>query len=103
MRMSHEAISWYIYVLPRGALKQSLIKALRQERKYRRQQKTGKAEEKRGEIANMISIEERSAEVADRSVPGHWEGDLIFGKYKKSALGTLVKRHVIYDFGAIGK
>jgi IS30 family transposase len=92
MRISHEAIYRYIYVLPRGALKQSLIKALRQERKYRRQQKTGKTEEKRGKIANMLSIEERPAEVADRSVPGHWEGDLILGKYKRSALGTLVER-----------
>jgi IS30 family transposase len=96
MRISHEAIYHYIYVLPRGALKQSLIKALRQERKYRRQQKTGKTEEKRGKIANMLSIEERPAEVADRSVPGHWEGDLILGKYKRSALGTLVERTTRY-------
>lgn len=96
MRISHEAIYRYIYVLPRGTLKQSLIKALRQERKYRRQQKTGKTEEKRGKIANMLSIEERPAEVADRSVPGHWEGDLILGKYKRSALGTLVERTTRY-------
>ena len=66
----------YIYVLPRGELKQTLIKALRQEHKYRRMQKAQKAEENRGKIANMLSIEERPAEVADRSVPGHWEGDL---------------------------
>ena len=96
MRISHEAIYRYIYVLSRGGLKQMLIKALRQEHKYRRKQKTGKKEENRGKIANMLSIEERPAEVADRAVPGHWEGDLILGKYKRSALGTLVERTTRY-------
>ena len=96
MQVSHEAIYQYIYVLPRGELKQTLIKALRQEHKYRRTQKSGKTEEKRGKIANMLSIEERPVEVADRTVPGHWEGDLILGKYKRSALGTLVERTTRY-------
>jgi IS30 family transposase len=96
MHISHEAIYQYIYVLPRGELKQMLIKALRQEHKYRRVQKGGKAQENRGKIANMLSIEERPAEVADRTVPGHWEGDLILGKYKRSALGTLVERTTRY-------
>lgn len=96
MQISHEAIYQYIYVLPRGELKQTLVKALRQEHKYRRTQKGGKTEEKRGKIANMLSIEERPAEVTDRTVPGHWEGDLILGKYKRSALGTLVERTTRY-------
>jgi len=96
MQVSHEAIYQYIYVLPRGELKQTLIKALRQEHKYRRTQKAQKTEEKRGKIANMLSIEERPAEVSDRTVPGHWEGDLILGKYKRSALGTLVERTTRY-------
>jgi transposase, IS30 family len=96
MQVSHEAIYQYIYVLPRGELKQILIKALRQEHKYRRTQKSGKTEEKRGKIANMLSIEERPAEVADRTVPGHWEGDLILGKNKRSALGTMVERTTRY-------
>jgi len=96
MQISHEAIYQYIYVLPRGELKQTLIKALRQEHKYRRTQKRGKVEENRGKIANMLSIEERPAEVADRTVPGHWEGDLILGKYRRSALGTLVERTTRY-------
>ncbi len=69
-----------------------LIKALLKEHKYRRTHKAGKPDENRGEIANMLSIEERPAEVADRAVPGHLEGDLILGKYKRSALGTLVER-----------
>ena len=97
MQISPEAIYQYIYVLPRGELKQTLIKALRQEHKYRRKHKPGtKTNETRGKIANMLSIEERPAEVADRTVPGHWEGDLILGKYKRSALGTLVERTTRY-------
>ena len=97
MQISHEAIYQYIYVLPRGELKRTLTTALRQEHKYRREHKSStKKEETRGKIANMLSIEERPAEVADRSVPGHWEGDLILGKYKRSALGTLVERTTRY-------
>jgi IS30 family transposase len=96
MRISHEAIYAYIYVLPRGELKRTLVRALRQERAYRRQRKTGEKLETRGKIADMLSIEERPKEVADRSVPGHWEGDLILGRYKRSALGTLVERTTRY-------
>src|SRR3989338_6635082 len=64
MRISHEAIYQYIYVLPRGSLKKELVHALRQERKYRRKKegKKGTAEETRGKIADMLSIEERPAE-----------------------------------------
>lgn len=96
MRISHEAIYRYIYILPRGELRRTLTQALRQERAYRRKQKKGNTVEKRGKMADMISIEERPEEVADRSVPGHWEGDLILGKYKRSALGTLVERTTRY-------
>lgn len=97
MQISHESIYQYIYVLPRGELKRTLTEALRQEHKYRHQRKKGiNAEETRGKIANMLSIEERPAEVADRTVPGHWEGDLVLGKYKRSALGTLVERTTRY-------
>lgn len=96
MRISHEAIYQYIYVLARGTLKTTLIKALRQERAYRRNQKRGNSEEMRGKIADMISIEERPAEARDRTVPGHWEGDLIMGKHKQTALGTLVERTTRY-------
>ena len=93
MRISHEAIYQYIYVLPRGELKRTLIAALRQERTYRRKkQNHGNVEETRGKIADMLSIEERPQEVEDRTIPGHWEGDLIVGKYKRTALGTLVER-----------
>lgn len=98
MRISHEAIYQYIYVLPRGALKKELISLLRQERKRRRVKngRKGKPEETRGKIADMLSIEERPQEVADRIIPGHWEGDLIVGKYNRSAIATLVERVTRY-------
>ena len=96
MRISHEAIYRYIYVLPRGSLKTTLIQALRQARAYRRKRKPGNHEESRGTIAEMLSIEERPREVADRTMPGHWEGDLILGKQKRTALGTLVERTTRY-------
>lgn len=95
-RISHEAIYRYIYVLPRGELKRTLIRALRQEHAYRHKHKAGKPSEARGKIADMLSIEERPVEVEDRTVPGHWEGDLILGKNKQSALGTLVERTTRY-------
>ena len=94
--LSHETIYRYIYVLPRGSLKKTLIDGLRQERAYRRKNGKGERTETRGKIADMLSIEERPQEVADRTVPGHWEGDLIIGKYKKTAIGTLVERTTRY-------
>ena len=98
MRISGETIYQYTYVLPRGELKASLIKGLLQEHKYphKRKIKTGETTENRGKIADILSIEERPEEVADRTVPGHWEGDLILGKYKITALGTLVERTTRY-------
>jgi transposase, IS30 family len=92
MRISPEAIYQYIYVLPRGELKQTLIAALRQERKHRRPRKVVGTTETRGKLSHMLSIEERPASVADRTIPGHWEGDILLGKHKRSALGTLVER-----------
>lgn len=96
MRISHEAIYRYIYVLPRGELKKTIIQSLRQEHNYRRKHKEEKILEKRGRITDMLSIEERPKEVEDRTVPGHWEGDLILGKHKRTALGTLVERVTRY-------
>lgn len=90
MRISPESIYTYIYVLPRGALKKELISCLRQNRKRRYKQSRGVKMERK--IEDMLSIEERPKEVADRIIPGHWEGDLIVGKNNRSALGTLVER-----------
>ena len=92
MHISHEAIYTYLYVLPRGELKKTLVGYLRRKRKARRK-RTG-LKEQRGQIPEIISIEERPAEVADRSIPGHWEGDLLMGKDHRSALGTLVERKI---------
>lgn len=89
-RISHEAIYAYIYILPRGALKKELIANLRQSRKYRRHQKRGVKATRN--LENMLSIHERPKEVENRTIPGHWEGDLIIGKRNQSALGTLVER-----------
>jgi len=97
MHISHEAIYQYIYVLPRGSLKKTLVEGLRQSRKYRRTQRQAKEdEEMRGKIKDMLSIEERPKEVESRTIPGHWEGDLIIGKYKRSAVATLVERTTRY-------
>lgn len=91
MRVCQETIYQYLYVLPRGELRKELLKALRQKPRYRRRRLVTQ-DDRRGKIADMISIEERPAEVADRSVPGHWEGDLLVGSHHRSALGTLVER-----------
>jgi len=90
MRISPEAIYTYIYVLPRGALKKELTACLRRSHKRRYKQSRGVKIERK--IEDMLSIEERPREVADRIIPGHWEGDLIVGKNNRSALGTLVER-----------
>ena len=90
MRISHETIYSYIYILPRGRLKRKFISCLRRAHKYRR--RINKNRQKRGAIQDYFSIEERPKEVADRIIPGHWEGDLIIGYRNASAIGTLVER-----------
>ena len=90
MQVSHETIYSYLYVLPHGRLKAELLDALRRPRRARRPR--SRLQDARGQIADMLSIEQRPAEVADRTVPGHWEGDLIVGAHNRSAAGTLVER-----------
>ena len=92
IRISHEAIYRSIYVLPRGALRTTLITALRHAHAYWRKRTRGNSKETRGKRGDILSIEERPHNVADRTMPGHWEGDLILGKQKRTALGTLVER-----------
>ena len=88
--LSAETIYVALSVLPRGALRSELLAALRQARKARRPRARGT--DRRGQILHMTPIAERPPEVATRTVPGHWEGDLIKGARNGSAVGTLVER-----------
>jgi IS30 family transposase len=90
MRIAPETIYFYIYIHAKPELKATLIEQLRQKRKYRGNTRRGK--DKRTTIADKISIDERPLEVIGRQIPGHWEGDLIMGKDRQSAIGTLNER-----------
>jgi transposase, IS30 family len=90
MQISHEAIYSYIYILPRGGLKKSLIACLRRG-KTKRGIKPHQAA-KRSQIPDLVSVDDRPNEVDGRQIPGHWEGDLIMGAGNRSAMGTLVER-----------
>ncbi len=93
MRVSHETIYQSLYVQGKGALRKELWRSLRTGRATRRPQ--GKAKSTKGKIRDMVMISERPAEIEDRAVPGHWEGDLIVGT-ANSAIGTLVERQSRY-------
>ena len=94
MRVSYETIYQGLYVQGRGALNRELSACLRTGRALRKPRRN--AAERRGRIAGMVNISERPAEVEDRAVPGHWEGDLITGTENKSAIGTPVERATGY-------
>ena len=89
MRVSHETIYRSLFVQGRGELRRELTRCLRSGRRRRRPQGIPKAWTT---VTNKVMISERPAEVDDRAVPGHWEGDLIVGALNKSAVGTLVER-----------
>jgi transposase, IS30 family len=91
MQISHESIYTYIYILPRGEMRKELISYLRQSVRGRQKRKRG-TDSRQGKIPNIISISERPEEVKSRTIPGHWESDLIVGKDHNSALGTIVER-----------
>jgi IS30 family transposase len=94
-RVSHETIYRSLFIQARGALKKELLQHLRRTRAMRRSrhhtQKTGD----HGRIIDAVSISERPATVEDRAVPGHWEGDLLFGG-RNSQIATLVERNTRY-------
>jgi IS30 family transposase len=91
LRVSHETIYRSLFIQARGALKQELVKHLRSQRRIRRSRHSSVHGHSQGKIVDAISIRERPAEVEDRAVPGHWEGDLLRGA-GNSHVVTLVER-----------
>src|ERR1700726_2927867 len=92
MRVSHETIYRSLFIQARGVLKKELIQHLRFQRRIRRSRHARDTGHHKGQIVDAISIRERPAEIEDRAIPGHWEGDLIGGT-KNSHIATLVERH----------
>ena len=90
MHVSHETIYLSLFIQARGGLKRELAQHLRTRRVNRRPKGT-KPPSGKGQIVDPVMISERPAEVEDRAVPGHWEGDLLMGK-RQTAIGTLVER-----------
>src|SRR3984957_3318079 len=91
LRVSHETIYRSLFIQARGALKQELIQHLRTKRRIRRSRHASVHGHSQGKIVDAISIRERPAEVEDRAIPGHWEGDLLRGA-RNSHVVTLVER-----------
>jgi IS30 family transposase len=94
VRLCHETIYQAIYMMPRGELRTDTIALLRFGHGKRRPRIRGC--DRRGQIPNMTSIDQRPADIAERLVPGHWEGDHIKGKGNRSQIGTLVERTTLY-------
>lgn len=92
MRISHETIYRELYLQGRGALREELTDALRTGRARRRPKGPNPGRGKRGKLTDVVEISERPAEVEDRAVPGHWEGDLLLGRSGRSQVGVIVER-----------
>ena len=92
MRISHETIYRSLFIQARGVLKKELVSHLRSRRMMRRSKHATTDGQPRGRISDGISIHERPADVEDRAIPGHWEGDLITGS-NNTHIATLVERH----------
>lgn len=94
-QVSHETIYRSLFIQARGALKKELVEHLRRTRVMRRSRHHTMKTDHHGRITDTVSISERPASVADRALPGHWEGDLLFGG-KNSQIATLVERNTRY-------
>jgi len=95
LHVSHETIYRSLFIQARGALKKELLEHLRRTRGMRRSRSYTQKTAIHGQIADAVSISERPASVEDRAVPGHWEGDLVFGS-GNSQIATLVERQTRY-------
>jgi IS30 family transposase len=95
LHVSHETIYRSLFIQARGALKKELLEHLRRTRGMRRSRHHTQKTAIHGQIADAVSISERPASVGDRAVPGHWEGDLVFGS-RNSQIATLVERQTRY-------
>jgi IS30 family transposase len=93
--VSHETIYRSLFIQARGALKKELLQHLRRTRGMRRSRHHTQKTDVHGQILDTVSISERPASVEDRAVPGHWEGDLMFGAHN-SQIATLVERQTRY-------
>ncbi len=93
--MSHETIYRSLFIQARGALKKELLQHLRRIRVMRRSRHHTQKTDNHGRITNTVSISERPASVEDRAVPGHWEGDLLYGSLNNQ-IATLVERQTRY-------
>lgn len=93
--VSHETIYRSLFIQARGALKKELLEHLRRTRGMRRSRSYTQKTASHGQIVDAVSISERPASVEDRAVPGHWEGDLVFGS-DNSQIATLVERQTRY-------
>ena len=87
MHVSHETIYRSLFVQSRGVLKRELRQHLRRPRQFRHARAAARVGHHPGHIVDAVSIRERPAEVADRAVPGHWEGDLLSGRAHASHSG----------------
>ena len=94
-QVSPETIYRSLFIQARGALKKELVEHLRRTRVMRRSRHHTQKTDQHGRITDTVSISERPASVEDRAVPGHWEGDLLFGS-KNSQIATLVERQSRY-------
>ena len=88
--MSHETIYRSLFIQARGALKKELLAHLRRTRGMRRSRHYTQKTATHGQIVGAVAISERPASVEDRAVPGHWEGDMVFGS-GNSQIATLVR------------
>jgi IS30 family transposase len=95
LHVSHETIYQALYVQARGALKRALVAHLRRGHRYRRPRASARAVRGPGQLVDIVRIAERPPSADSRAVPGHWEGDLLFGK-RGTQIATLVERHSRY-------